>query len=91
VSLAGQRALARLFGLETDADAPPADPAPTGLEWMGGVPFPAADAPPPDGDGSPDFDGGAREIPPAPDEPASDHDDLIARMLGQQGEGQWPR
>lgn len=82
MSIAGQRALARLFGLETATDAPPVDHAPTGREWMGGVPFPATDTPPPpEDDTPPDFDGGAREPAPAPDEPEKDHDELVKHLL----------
>lgn len=90
MSIAGQRALSRLFGLDTDPGAPPADPAPTGLEWIGGVPFPATDTPPPDDEGTPDFDGGARETPPEPENAEGDHTELIARLLGDHTQGgQW--
>jgi hypothetical protein len=82
MSLAGQQALARLFGLTGDTDAPPADPAPTGLEWMAGVPFAASEQPPPpDDDTPPDFDAGVRDPAPAPDDPEGDHTTLVADML----------
>jgi hypothetical protein len=90
MSVEGQRALARLFGLDPDPDAPPADPAPTGLEWMGGVPFPATDTPPPDDDGTPDFDGGVRQPAPAPDEPEKDHDELVRSLLAPRDPGMFP-
>ena len=86
MSAEGQRALARLFGLEVDTDAPPADPAPTGLEWIGGVPFPATDTPPPPEDETPDFDGGVRDPEPAPVDPEHDHGQLLADLL-REGEG----
>ena len=90
MSVAGQRALARLFGLEVDTDSPPADPAPTGLEWKGGVPFPATDTPPPDDDGTPDFDGGARETPPEPENPEGDHGELVKNLLAPRDPGVYP-
>ena len=90
MSSAGQRALARLFGLEVDTDAPPADPAPTGLEWKGGVPFPATDTPPPPEDETPDFDGGVRETEPAPAEPEKDHDELVRNLLAPRDPGVYP-
>ena len=91
MSIEGQRALARLFGLETDTDAPPADPAPTGLEWVGGVPFAATDEPPPPDDGgTPDFDGGARETAPAPAEPDKDHAELVRTLLAPRDPGVLP-
>ena len=86
VSLAGQRALARLFGLTVDDGAALADPAPTGLEWIGGVPFPATDTPPPSDDTAPDFDGGPRDPEPAPVDPEHDHGQLLADLL-REGEG----
>ncbi len=90
MSIEGQQALARLFGLEVDTDAPPADPAPTGLEWIGGVPFhPSDEPPPPDYDGTPDFDGGARETPPEPENPEGDHGELVKNLLGPRDGGPW--
>ena len=75
-----------------DTDAPPADPAPTGLEWKGGVPFPATDTPPlPDDDGTPDFDGGARETPgPEPENPEGDHGELVKHLLAPRDPGVYP-
>ena len=90
VSIAGQQALARLFGLTVDADASPADPAPTGLEWIGGVPFPATDTPPPPDDTAPDFDGGPREPEPAPVDPEHDHGPLLAEPVGAYAAGVLP-
>ena len=82
MSIAGQQALARLFGLTVDPDASPADPAPTGgLEWIGGVPFPATDEPPPPGDETPDFDAGVRESVPEPENPEQDHNAFMLNLL----------
>ena len=73
-----------------DTDAPPADPAPTGLEWNGGVPFAATETPPPPPDDTPpDFDGGVREPPPEPENPEDDHGELVKNLLAARDGGPW--
>ena len=91
MSLQGQRALARLFGLEVDTDAPPADPAPTGLEWKGGVrspppthrPYPTTTAHP-TSTAAP-----ARHRPGAGD-PEGDHGELVKHLLAPRDPGVYP-
>ena len=87
MSAEGQRALARLFGFDPDPDAPPADPAPTGLEWIDGAPFAASEQPPPEDDTPPEFDGGPRQLAPDPD---GDHSELLKNLLAPRDPGAWP-
>ena len=89
-SLAGPTGASAAVRARSGHRRPARRPGPDRARMERRRPFPATDTPPPpDDDGTPDFDGGARETPPEPENPEGDHGELVKNLLAPRDGGPW--